>query len=185
MWGIKKRKIREERKKYLGIVEPTEPDVILDIPEVNVDEIIIEVNRLEANLFVNAAVSNFINVEAGADVRINRVKVLIEGVRAEAYLKVRLERVKAILNRTIQTLDNNPEVLKALLQPLARGLGSATGSIGKGARGTTTHVGKGAKESLAGTGKGVRKLLSKAGDAITGFRLKKGIGRMLSNLNIL
>ncbi len=54
----------------------------------------------------------------GVDARLNRVKLVIEGVRAKVLLKVWLDEVRAILEKALDTLGQHPEILENLLQTL-------------------------------------------------------------------
>lgn len=91
------------------------PDVLLDIPNVSVDTLVIEVDYLKANLALDARVANLVTLTAGVDVGIERVNIRIKGVQATALLVVRLDNVRAIIEKTLQTLDNNPQLVTQLL----------------------------------------------------------------------
>lgn len=91
-----------------------QPDVLLDVPELSVEQITLEVNNLEAHLSLDARLANLLKLTAGADVSIEQVKLDIKGVRAQATLIVRLDNVRAIIERTLQTLDNNPQIITQL-----------------------------------------------------------------------
>lgn len=78
-----------------------DPDVYLEIPNLRVDEILLEVDNLEVHLALDARVANLVSLKAGVDASIGSVKLEIRGVEAEAYLTVRLDNVKAILDRTL------------------------------------------------------------------------------------
>ena len=95
--------------------DPT-PDVLLDIPNISVDELTIEVNNLQANLSLDARVANLVQLKAGVDASIERVNITIKGVQASALLIVRLDNVRAIIDKTLTTLDNNPQLVDRLLQ---------------------------------------------------------------------
>ncbi|HEY0053202.1 MAG TPA: hypothetical protein VGB49_07320, partial [Caulobacteraceae bacterium] len=88
-----------------------EPDVLLDVPNLSIDEINIEVDNLRAHLAVEARLANLLHLSAGADVTIDSVKINIKGVQAQVLLKVRLDNVAQIIDRTLTTVDRNPEVL--------------------------------------------------------------------------
>lgn len=92
-----------------------EPDVFLDVPKVHVGEIYLDVERLDAHLSLRAKVANLVQIVAGVHVGIGKVELDIKDVDAEALLKVRLENLYDILDRTLTTLDRNPEVLQSLL----------------------------------------------------------------------
>ena len=93
-----------------------EPDVVLDIPEVRVDNIALDVENLKVHLALDARVGNLVKLTAGADASIDNVKLEIVGVEAEAYLVVRLDRVADVVDRTLSTIDENPEIITRLLE---------------------------------------------------------------------
>jgi pyruvate/2-oxoglutarate dehydrogenase complex dihydrolipoamide acyltransferase (E2) component len=74
---------------------------------------------------VLAELANLVNLSVGADVQLGRVKLEIDGVRAKALLKVRLENVRAILAKALETLGEHPEILKILAQALTEVLREA------------------------------------------------------------
>jgi len=92
-----------------------DPDVLLDIPNLSVDQIDLEVDNLKAHVALDARLANLLQLTAGADVGIDKVKLTIKGVRAEALLKVRLDNVNSIIDRTLTTIDRNPQILERLL----------------------------------------------------------------------
>ncbi|MEH0842494.1 hypothetical protein V6U81_08915 [Micromonospora sp. CPCC 205711] len=91
-----------------------EPDVLLDIPNVSVDAIRLAVNELDADVSLRVRLANLLQLDAGVRVHLAGVELDIEGVQAEALLKVRLERLVEILDRALTTLDRNPEIIQAL-----------------------------------------------------------------------
>jgi hypothetical protein len=95
-----------------------EPDVLLDVPNLEVEKITLEVDSLRAHISVLAELANLLNLSVGADVQLGRVKLEIDGVRAQALLKVRLENVRAILEKALETLGEHPEILQNLAQTL-------------------------------------------------------------------
>jgi hypothetical protein len=92
-----------------------QPDVLLDIPNLSIDEINLEVNNLQVHIALDARLANLLKLTAGADASIDQVKIGIKGVQATATLVVRLDNVRAIIERTLQTLDNNPQLVTQLL----------------------------------------------------------------------
>ncbi|MET7819767.1 hypothetical protein [Micromonospora zamorensis] len=95
-------------------VESADPDVLLDIPKVSVDSIRLAVDGLDADLSLRARVANLLQVDAGVRVHLNGGELDINGVQAEAQLRVRLEQLTRILGRALDTLDANPEIIEAL-----------------------------------------------------------------------
>ena len=51
----------------------------------------------------------------------------IVGVMAEAYLYVDLDNVARIVNRVVQTLDRNPQILIQVLKTVDTGVNALTG----------------------------------------------------------
>ncbi|HYE58721.1 MAG TPA: hypothetical protein VD948_09455 [Rhodothermales bacterium] len=89
-------------------------DVLLDIPNLSVEQIKLEVDQLQANVALDARVANLVHLKAGVDASINRVLLEITGVQAELYLRVDLDNVTTIVTRTLETLQNNPEIIQTL-----------------------------------------------------------------------
>jgi hypothetical protein len=71
----------------------------LDVENLEVEKITLEADSLRAHISVPAELANLLNLSVGADVQFGRVKLEIDGVRAKALLEVRLENVRAILEK--------------------------------------------------------------------------------------
>jgi hypothetical protein len=120
-----------------GIPEQTparqDVDVLLDVPELEVDRISLTVRGLRAHVSILAELAGLVNLQIGVDARLEEVELEIEGVRAKVLLKVRLDEVRAILNHALNTLAEHPEILRALtraLNELVSGLvGAALGTL--------------------------------------------------------
>ncbi|HXG84113.1 MAG TPA: hypothetical protein VNI84_08810 [Pyrinomonadaceae bacterium] len=105
----------------------SDPDVLLDVPNLSVEEITLEVENLRAKVSLDARLANLLQLTAGADVGIDKVKLTIKGVKAEVLLKVRLDNVAAIIDRTLTTIDRNPQILERLLQSVDNTVGTVGG----------------------------------------------------------
>jgi exonuclease VII small subunit len=97
-----------------------EPDVLLDVSELEVDRISLEVEDLRAHVSILAELANLLSLSVGVDARLDRVKLEIEGVEAKVLLKVRLKHVRAILEKALDTIAENPEILRILARSLSR-----------------------------------------------------------------
>lgn len=132
--------------------ESQEPDVLLDVDEVRVDKISLEVEDLRAHVAVLAALANLVNLSVGVDARLQGVKLEIEGVEAKVLLKVRLEHVRAILEKALETIAEHPEILETLggaLDELVReSLGEAQATLAELLEGL--QVGDTVDEALTG-----------------------------------
>jgi pyruvate/2-oxoglutarate dehydrogenase complex dihydrolipoamide acyltransferase (E2) component len=88
-----------------------QPDVDLDVPTLQVEEIDLEVEDLQLHVSLQAELADFVKLSAGVNARLSKVKLGIKGVEAQARLKVRLEGVLNTLTRALDTIDANPQVL--------------------------------------------------------------------------
>jgi hypothetical protein len=102
-------------------------DVVLEVPELSVDSIGLTVADLRAVLALDANAANLVSLSAGADVSIERVELEIVGVLAEAYVYVDLDNVARIVDRVVQSLDRNPQVLTQLLSVVDTAVGTVGG----------------------------------------------------------
>ncbi|HEV2093714.1 MAG TPA: E3 binding domain-containing protein [Rubrobacter sp.] len=86
-------------------------DVVLDIPVLNVEELDLEVEELRAHISARAELASFLNISVGVDAYVDKVKLRIKGVEAQVQLKVKLERILGSIDRALQAIDNNPQLL--------------------------------------------------------------------------
>jgi hypothetical protein len=103
-------------------------DVILEIPELSVDSIGLTVSDVKAHVALDANAMNLVQLTAGVDVGIKKVQLGIVGVLAEAYLYVDLDNVARIVNRVVQTLDRNPQILIQVLKTVDTTVNAVTGA---------------------------------------------------------
>lgn len=116
-----------------------QPDVLLDIPNLSVGELTVEVANLQANISLDARLGGLLKLTAGADVSIDQVKIQLKDVQATATLVVRLDNVRAIIERTLQTVDNNPQILNGLLSTVDNTVGTV-GGLANNAVGTVGGI---------------------------------------------
>jgi hypothetical protein len=102
--------------------------VLLDVPVLKVDEIDLTVEGLRAHVAVLAELADLVKLSVGADVELDKVELTIKGVEAQVLLKVRLEQVRAILDKALTTIGENPEILQSLVQTVDRTLGEVGGA---------------------------------------------------------
>jgi hypothetical protein len=115
------------------------PDVLLDVPNLSVEQISIQVQNLRVNLSLDARLANLLHLSAGAEATVDDVRIEIAGVRAQATLIVRLDNVRAIIERTLQTLDNNPQIIERLLSTVDNTVGTV-GGVANNAVGTVGNL---------------------------------------------
>jgi hypothetical protein len=164
-----------------SVVDPEEieeaVDVYVDAPVVKVDEIKFELDDLREHLAVLAEAGHFVQLNAGAGVRLGKVELDIQGVETQALLEVRLENVTKILARVLTTLERNPELLESVgdalvdvgggahdlltdagdtVKSLGSGAGSAVEDVGQGAGQGVEGLGQGAQQGVEGLGQGAQ-----------------------------
>jgi hypothetical protein len=133
-------------------VRREDPDVVLDIPRLHVDEVDLKLDELKARVALEAHVLDLLQLDVGVDAELRGVGLRIAGVDAEAHLRVRLDNLTVILDRVMNTIDNNPQLLNRLVdrlgdaaEGLAGGAGAALGEIGQGAGSAVHEVGDAAR----------------------------------------
>lgn len=145
------------------------PDVYLHVPVLEVDEIDLEVEDLRAHVSLQAEVLDLVKLNVGVDASLGRVHLGIRGVKAQATLKVRLDNVAGIVDRVLDTIDRNPQIL----EHVTRGLGQATQELGSGAGRAVEQVGQGASDAVSEVGSGA---------ATAAGELGRGAGEAVSDL---
>eukprot|EP00743_Colponemidia_sp_Colp-15_P009679 GILK01010590.1.p1 GENE.GILK01010590.1~~GILK01010590.1.p1 ORF type:complete len:221 (+),score=21.25 GILK01010590.1:104-766(+) len=104
------------------------PDVVLDA-NVSVGLINLTVSDLKAHVDLDLDVVNgFVQLQAGVDVSIQEVALIIEDVQAEAHLTVKLDNVAMIVARVMETVQRTPQILAALGDTVD-GLGGVLGNV--------------------------------------------------------
>jgi hypothetical protein len=166
----------DDRDVEAGLRRPgrhDEPDVLLDVTELRVDEISLEVEDLTARVSLQANVLDLLKLHVGVDAALGGVKLTIKGVEAQVLLKARLDNVARIIDRVLDTIDNNPQIIGQLTEPIGQavaevvpgtadvvddvvtGAGSAIAEVGEPARAAVGDVGKGAAEVVEDPGHGI------------------------------
>jgi hypothetical protein len=87
------------------------PDLDLDVPVLQIDELDLEVEDLQLQVSLQTQLAGFVNISTGVNAHVGKAKLAIKGVEAQARLKVRLEGTLETLRRALETIDRNPQVL--------------------------------------------------------------------------
>src|ERR687888_2189562 len=103
----------------MDVPQGQEPDVLLDVSELEVDRLDLEVDDLRAHVALMAELANLLRLSVGVDATLARVKLEIQGVEAKVLLKVRLENVRAILEKALDTIAQQPDILRILSQTVS------------------------------------------------------------------
>jgi len=153
------------------ISDTDEPDVVVDIPVVKVDEIHFELDDLTARISLHAEVLDLVRLSVGVHAELGKVELNIKGVEAQALLRARLDHVTAIIDRVLTTLDRNPDVLKEIahaLEPVTEGAGKAVGEVGEGANKAVGQIGEGAGSAVEDVGEGAEGAVEDVGEGAGG-----------------
>lgn len=152
------------------LTDTGEPDVLLDVPVVKVDEIRLKVENLRARVSLLARVGNLVTLDVGAEADLGSLDLDIKGVEAQAVLKVRLQKVYAILSRTLTTIDRTPELLTNLLEPVGETIGALGKTVEKAVPALGESVGRTVEQTVPGLGetlgRTVEKTVPPLGDAV-------------------
>jgi pyruvate/2-oxoglutarate dehydrogenase complex dihydrolipoamide acyltransferase (E2) component len=142
--------------------------VLLDVPVLKVEEINLELEDLRAHVSLRAELSDLVKINVGVDAYLDKVKLEIKGVEAQALLKVRLDRILDTFDRALEVIDNNPEILNSALQGAEEAL--------EGARETGEQLADGSEnlapgsrlleESTDEAGRTVQRVADEAGNVI-------------------
>jgi hypothetical protein len=154
-----------------SISDTDEPDVLLDVPKLKVEEIHVELDDLEARISLHAEVLDLVKLSVGVHAELGKVQLEIKGVEAQALLRARLDHVTAIIDRVLTTLDRNPDVLVSIgrsVEQIGRGAGRGVGRIGEGAGRAVEDVGEGAEGAVKEVGKGTGGAVEEVGKGAGG-----------------
>lgn len=148
------------------------PDVLLDVPVLNVEELNLEVEDLRAHVSARAEIADLVKVQVGVDAYLGNVKLEIKGVEAQALLKVRLDRILDTLDRALDAINRNPQILDRTLQGTGQaleGAGDAVGQAGEGVGQATQAAGDvsdAAGEAVRETGDTVEQTVEQAEESV-------------------
>jgi hypothetical protein len=137
------------------------PDVLLDIPNVSVDEITLDVNNIRAHVSLDAKVAKLVQISAGVDASIDDVNLSIRGVRANALLIVRLDNVREILDSALSAIAENPMLINRLLDTVDNTVGTVGGVLN-----TTLQPGGVVSQVVDSLGRTVVQTVDKAGNIV-------------------
>jgi hypothetical protein len=138
-----------------------EPDVLLDVPMLKVEEITLKVEGLRVHVAVLADLADLVKLSVGADVGLDKVEFTIKGVEAQALLKVRLEQVRAILDKALTIISESPQILQSLVRTVDRTVGEFGGAAREAVR-----EGGAVSQIAGGVGEATERVSGAAGQAM-------------------
>ncbi|HEY6712700.1 MAG TPA: E3 binding domain-containing protein [Rubrobacter sp.] len=89
-----------------------DPDVVLDVPKLNVEEIDLEVEDLQVRVALQAVLADLVQINVGLKAELGEVKLTVKGVEAQAQLKARLDNVRAIFSEVLASLQHSPQFFR-------------------------------------------------------------------------
>ncbi|MFG2167271.1 hypothetical protein [Micromonospora chersina] len=93
----------------------SDPDVVLQIPHLRVDDVCVEGDDVDAHVSLRARLGSLLQLDVGVQARLGTARVDVRGVTTEAMLEVRLDELNAILDRALSTVDRNPQIVEAVV----------------------------------------------------------------------
>ena len=106
----------------------TPPDVYLNVPELHVGRIELGVEKLQADINLNAKVAGLVTVNAGVQVSVEKINITIADVDVQLELIVRLGHLVDIVERVFESLDLNP-LLIGLINNVTDLVGDVIGAV--------------------------------------------------------
>ena len=92
-----------------------DPDVVLDVPTLNVEELDLEVEDLQVRVALQAVLADLVQINIGLKAELGEVKLGVKGVEAQAQLKARLDNVRAIFSEVLASLEHSPQFFRQAL----------------------------------------------------------------------
>jgi hypothetical protein len=138
--------------------------VLLRVPELHVGRIELDVERLQADLNLNAKVAGLVTINAGVMVSVEKVNITIADVDVNLELIVRLGNLVQIVERVFDSLDLNP-LLIGLIGNVTNLVGEVVGAV-DGLLGSITQNGKTLSFLVDNLGNIVQEVTGGAGDAL-------------------
>ncbi|KAJ4370930.1 hypothetical protein N0V86_008624 [Didymella sp. IMI 355093] len=135
------------------------------VPELHVGRIELIVEKLQADLNLNAKVAGLVQVNAGVAVAVEKVNITIADVDVNLELVVRLGNLVDIVERVFDSLDLNP-LLLSLIGNVTNLVGEVIGAV-DGLLGSITQGGKTLNFLVDNLGNIVQEVVGGAGDALS------------------
>ena len=101
-----------------------DPDVVLDVPTLNVEELDLEVEDLQVRVALQAVLADLVQINIGLKAELGEVKLGVKGVEAQAQLKARLDNVRAIFSEVLESLQHSPQFFRQTLESVNQTAGA-------------------------------------------------------------
>src|SRR5215207_8825976 len=98
--------VPDDRGESLG-----EPDVVLDIPVLNVEGTL-QVEDLELRVSFKAELADLVKINIGVEAEVEGVELEVKGVEVQAQQRGRLDNVRAIFSDALQAIEHSPQFFR-------------------------------------------------------------------------
>ncbi len=144
-----------------------DPDVLLDVPALSVEELNLEVESLKARISVQAELADLVKLNIGVDVDLGKVKLGIKDVDAQVLLKVRLDNIRSILEQALKAIDRDPSILDRLTGDTSRTEREASlAGRPRDRTGTAGEAEQTVRRTVDESGKVLKTVLDESGDVL-------------------
>jgi pyruvate/2-oxoglutarate dehydrogenase complex dihydrolipoamide acyltransferase (E2) component len=92
-----------------------DPDVLLDVPTLNVEAVDLEVEDLQVRVSLQAALADLVQINVGLEAELSEVKLAVKDIEAQAQLKAHLDNVRAIFSEVLESLQYSPQFFRQAL----------------------------------------------------------------------
>lgn len=89
-----------------------EPDVLLDIPVLNVEEVALQVEDLQLRVSFKAELADLVKINIGVETEVEGVELQVKGIEAQAQQRGRLDNVRAIFSDVLQAIEHSPQFFR-------------------------------------------------------------------------
>jgi hypothetical protein len=87
-----------------------ESDVILEVPSIKAESVNMDAENLKFSISVKAKLSNISHIEIGTDIQIDKIKLDINSLEAEAFFTAKLKKIESIFVKALESIDKNPDI---------------------------------------------------------------------------
>ncbi|MBO9700229.1 MAG: hypothetical protein J7604_08465 [Sporocytophaga sp.] len=109
---IKKAEDSSENEEQPNVQRETDndSDMILEVPSLKAGKVNMDAENLNFSISVKAQLSNFSNIEIGTDIHIDKIKLDVDSLEAEALFTAKLKKIETIFIKALESLDKNPDL---------------------------------------------------------------------------
>lgn len=85
-------------------------DVILEVPSIKAESVNMDAENLKFSISVKAQLSNISHIEIGTDIHVEKIKLDINSLEAEALFTAKLKKIETIFIKALESIDKNPDI---------------------------------------------------------------------------